>query len=93
MLQKKDDLGGSETEFLEDGREHKRAEANRIGRDHHEGELPGESASHEAVEETGMRNGRRVLAADGVIQKVERSDDENAVDGGDPERDFGEFHS
>ena len=93
MLQVENSLRRSEAEFFEDRWEHHGAEAERICCDDDERELPGESASDETVIEAGMRDGRRILAANRVIEELQRSDNQDSPDGGDPENDLGEFHA
>src|ERR1700722_16603941 len=78
--------------LFEYGREHHVAEADGIAGDDREGELPSEASADEPVVEGGVSDRRRVLAADQVEHEVEGCEDEDAPDGGDPEKDFGEFH-
>ena len=54
--------------------------------------LPGEGNAHESIVETRVGDGRRVLLPDSVREKVQRGDDHKAVNTGDPENNFGEFH-
>src|SRR5690242_3210909 len=57
--------GEDEGEFLQDGREHGRAEADRVAGDQEEEHLEGDGDADEAVEELGVGDGRWVVAADG----------------------------
>lgn len=92
MLQIEDDEGCDEAEFFEDRGNHHGTEADGIGGDYQEGELPGESAADETIIEAGMGYGGRVLAADGVEEEVKWREDQNTPDKSDPESDLGEFH-
>src|SRR5258708_12320640 len=79
-------------EFLEHCRNHDAAITNRIGGNHHKRELPGQAHSRKAVVETGMRDRRRVLLANFVENKKQRSEDQNTPNAANPEDDLGEFH-
>src|SRR6476646_6126242 len=92
MLQVEHGRRSSGAEFFEDGGKHHGAEAEGIAGDDDECELPCEAAARESVVEAGMRDGWRILAADCVIEEVERRDYQNSPDCGDPENDLGEFH-
>ena len=93
MLQIKHRLRGGKAEFLEYRRNHHRAKPQRISCDEYERELPGESAASKSVIEPGMRDRRRVLLPNRVIQKVKRRDHKNSIDAGNPENNFGKFHA
>src|SRR5579863_3416366 len=92
MLEVENGEGRAVAELFEQGRDHHGAEAHRVAGDYEEGGLPGEGNADEAVVEGGVRDGWRVLAADCVEHEIERREDEDAPEGGDPEDDFGEFH-
>ena len=92
MLEVENDQGCGVAELLEDRGDHHGAEPHRIASDYEEGELPCEACANEAVVESGMRDGRGILAADCVEHEVERREDEDAPDESDPEDDFGKFH-
>ena len=91
-LQKKGDQSGGVREFFDRGSDDEGAEAQGIGGDDEEGDLPRESRSGEAVVEGGMGDRRRVFSADEVEDEIERGEDENAPDASDPESDLGELH-
>ena len=84
--------GDSVGRFFKHGRNHQRAEAHRVRGDVAERDLPSQGHTHEPVEESGMRDGGRILLADEVKQEIERRDDGQAPDACDPEDDFREFH-
>lgn len=79
-------------EFFQNRRQHHQAKADRIASDDQECELPGKASAEESVVEAGMRDRRRILAADGVEHEVERSEDEQTPDERNVESDFSEFH-
>src|SRR5690242_7361090 len=93
MLHKQNGLGRGEAELLEHRGDHHCAEAYRVSRDDHERKLPGECTTDESVIKPGMCNGRRILAADRVVEEVERGEDKDAPYRGNPENYLGEFHA
>ena len=83
-----DGVGG----FFQDRGNHQGTKTNGIRGDEAEGDLPGEGASDESIKKAGMRNCRRILAADEIKHEIEGSNDEQAPHAGNPKHDFCEFH-
>src|SRR5712664_1151459 len=52
------------TDFFEDGRNHERSIAHGVRGDENKSDLPGQRDSHESIEESRMRDRRRVAAPD-----------------------------
>ena len=78
--------------FFEDGGDHQGAIAGRICGDETEGDLPSQGAAYEAVIEAWVRDGWRIFLTDEVKHKIERRDDQQAPDAGNPKDNFCEFH-
>src|SRR4030095_1076011 len=81
-----------ESQFLENGWNHKGAEAKGIGGDEDECDLPDQSHASEPVKKDWMGDRRRIVPANQIEHEIERSDDEKAPDARNPEDDFCEFH-
>src|ERR1700722_16987037 len=77
-------------EFLQHRGNHHGPKAYWIGGDYKERDLPYQRRPDEAVVETGMRERRRILAADQVEHEVKWREDEESPDCCNPEDDLGE---
>lgn len=93
FLQNEDNDWNGVDEFFEDGRNHHGAKTNRVCGDDDEGDLPYQCDADESIKKGGMGDGRRVFFANQIEHEIERSNDKETPDGGDPENDPGEFHS
>jgi hypothetical protein len=65
-LQDEDNHRYAETDFFEDARNHQRPKAPGVCRDDDKGDLPGKADAHESIEESWMRDGRRIIAPDEI---------------------------
>jgi hypothetical protein len=92
VLQYENEDGWSVGKFFDHGRNHHGTKTSWISGDDAESDLPGECESDEAVIEAGVRDGRRILAADEIKHEVQGNNYKETPDACDPENDFGEFH-
>src|SRR5262245_26022626 len=79
-------------QLFQDGGDHERAEANRVGGDDEKGKLPDQRDADKAVAERGVGDGRRIIFADEIKNEVKRRDDEKAPYPRNAENDFCKFH-
>src|SRR5258708_32508908 len=79
-------------DFFEDGRNHQRAKAHGLCGDDDKSDLPRQASSHESIEESWMRDGRRILLPDEIKHKVKRCEDQQAPYASNPKYDLRECH-
>src|SRR5882672_6508099 len=68
----------AKTDFFENGRNHERPIARGVHSDEDKGDLLRQSDSHESIEESWMRDRRRVVASDKIEHKVQRREGQQA---------------
>src|SRR5262245_47351908 len=69
-------------QLLQQREQHQRAVLDRIASDQEKEQVPDQSQADEAIEVIGMGDRRRHLLTDLLLEKVQRSEDEDAVDAG-----------
>src|SRR5271154_6332051 len=84
--------GHTVIDFFQYRRNHQRAKANWVRGDEEKRDLPGQPESHESIEESWMGDGRWISAADQIKHEVQRSDDQQAPNAGNPEHYLGKYH-
>src|SRR6266853_6179499 len=83
-LQDQDDYRCAPTDFFEDARNHQRPKALRVRRDDDKGDLPRQADPHESIEESWMRDGRRIIAPYEIKHEVKRGEDKKAPNARNP---------
>ena len=92
FLQNEDDDRDRVDEFFEDGGHHHGTKTNWVSGDEDEGDLPDQGDADKSIKKGWVRDGWRVFFADKIEHEIERSNDQETPDGGDPENDPGESH-
>ena len=82
MLFEQHDYRAAVGQLLDDRRNHQGPETHRILCDDQEGDLPSQRDAQKAVEEFGMSNRRRIIAAYGLLQKIAGREYNQAVQTG-----------
>jgi hypothetical protein len=91
FLQNQDNHGNGVHYFFENGGNHHWAKTDGVSGDEDESDLPNQSDADEAVEESWVSDGWRIVLTNEIEHEVQRGDDEEAPDGGDPENDSCKF--
>src|SRR5882762_1460156 len=79
-------------ELLDHRWNHQRSIAHRITRDEEKCNLPGQRQPDESIEKSRMRDWRWVLAPNQIEHEVQRSDNQQAPNTGNPKYNLREFH-
>src|SRR5437868_8461831 len=75
--------------LFQNGRNHEQTKTDGIPGDENKSDLPDQSDANETIEESRMRDRRRIFFADQIEHKITRSDHQEAVDRSDPDNDLG----
>src|SRR5215472_2025727 len=92
MLREEHDDRDGEGRLLEDRADHQRPISRWISGDHQKDYLPGDGYADKTIVELRMCDHRRVVVPGFGLQKIFRQEHNQAVNTGDQEYDFGEFH-
>src|SRR5712671_4650034 len=79
-------------ELLDHRGNHQRSITHRIASDEEKCNLPGQRQPDESIEKSRMRNWRWILATNQIEHEVQRSDNQQAPDTGNPKHNLREFH-